>query len=486
MRARSLFLVALAGLCVGVRAQGDPEVVAKIIDEGKTRNQTRVHLEYLTEQIGARLTTSMALQRACEWTAKQFTDFGCTNVHLEEWGQWPIGFDRGRNHVGRMITPSVRNFEFTTRSWTPGTIGLKRGQAVMFPESIEAAKANAAKYKSTWVIMPRGPRPNAEQQAARDAIWAEVKKSGPHGQVTSSNNELVLTGGSYNVQWADIPKDVVVMVRASDYDAITDAMKAGRCAVEFQLDQSIRKGPVSNYNVVAEIRGTEKPDEVVIVSGHLDSWDGPGSTGACDNGTGTMVALEAARILNAVGAKPKRTIRFIMWTGEEQGLHGSRRYVEMHANELDKISAVLVDDGGTNYSGGLVCIESMRPMLEQATNPLIEAFPNLPFALRVQATMPRGGGSDHASFNARGVPGFFWNETGVADYNYIHHTQHDKLTAAINAYLIQSSVAAAVTAYNLACADALLPRQPQPAPTGGGATGGGTGGGGFALIGPRG
>ncbi len=476
MRARSLFLVALAGLCVGVRAQGDPEVVAKIIDEGKSRNQTRAHLEYLTGQIGARLTTSMALQRACEWTAKKFSEFGCVNVELEEWGQWPIGFDRGRHHIGRMVTPFARNFEFTTRSWTPGTNGLKRGQAVMFPDSVDAAKANAAMYRSAWVVMPRGGRLNAEQQAARDLIWAEVKKAGPHGQVTSSNNELVITSGAYNVEWDKIPTDVSVMVRASDHDAITQAMSAGRCAVEFQLDQSIRKGPVPIYNVVAEIRGTEKPDEVIIVSGHLDSWDGPGATGTCDNGTGTMVALEAARILNTVGAKPKRTIRFIMWTGEEQGLHGSRRYVEMHANELDKISAVLVDDGGTNYSGGLVCIESMRPMLEQATNPLIAAFPNLPFALRVQPTMPRGGGSDHASFNARGVPGFFWNETGVADYNYVHHTQHDNIASAINAYLIQSSVAAAVTSYNLACADTMLPRQPAPPPT---STGSG------ALIGPR-
>ncbi len=478
MRARPLFLVALACLCVGVRAQGDPEVVAKIISEGKTNNQTRAHLEYLTGQIGARLTTSMALQRACEWTANKFREYGCVNVQLEEWGQWPIGFDRGRHHVGRMVMPFARNFEFTTRSWTPGTNGLKRGQAVAFPESADAAKANVAKYRNAWVVMPRGGRLNAEQQAARDAIWAEVKKGGPHGQVTSSNNELVITSGNYNVEWANIPTDVVVMVRASDHAAITEAMAAGYTAVEFLLDQSIRKGPVPIYNVVAEIRGTEKPDEVIIVSGHLDSWDGPGSTGTCDNGTGTMVALEAARILNTVGARPKRTIRFIMWTGEEQGLHGSRRYVEMHAAELDKISAVLVDDGGTNYSGGLVCIESMKPMLEQATNPLIEAFPNLPFALRVQATMPRGGGSDHASFNARGVPGFFWNETGVADYNYVHHTQHDNIASAINQYLIQSSVAAAVTSYNLACADTMLPRQPAPPQPS-------TGGGAFALIGPR-
>jgi hypothetical protein len=384
-----------------------------------------------------------------------------------------------------MVKPFARNFEFTTRSWTPGTDGLKRGNAVAFPATADEAKANQAKYKGAWVVMPRTQgRPNAEQQAAQDAIWAEVKKAGPHGQVTSSRNELVLTSGNYNVKWEERPTDVVVIVRASDYDAIQQGMQAGNCAIEFQLDQKMRPGPVSLYNVVAEIPGTERPDEVVIVSGHLDSWDGPGSTGTCDNGTGTMVALEAARILNAAGARPKRTIRFIMWTGEEQGLHGSRRYVEMHKDELDKIMAVLVDDGGTNYSGGLTCIESMRPMLEQATAPLIEAFPTLPFTIRVQENMPRGGGSDHAPFNAVGVPGFFWNETGVADYNYVHHTQHDNIASAINPYLIQSSVAAAVTAYNLACADDMLPRAPAPTQGGGGARTGG-GGGGRELIGTR-
>lgn len=472
MRSRQFLLLALACLCVGARAQGDPDVVAKIIDEGKRNNQTRSHLEYLTGQIGARLTTSLALQRACEWTAKKFREFGCVDVHLEEWGEWPVGFDRGRGHVGRMVTPFARNFEFTTRSWTPGTNGLQRGEAVKLPESVDVAKLNAAKFKGAWVIMPQlQGRVTPEQREAQDAIWAVVKAAGALGQVTGSRNELVITSGNYNFKWEDRPTDVSIQVRASDFAFINEAMSSGYTSLEFNLVQSMRQGPVKLYNVVADIKGTEFPDEVVIVSGHLDSWDGPGSTGTCDNGTGTMVALEAARLLMAAGAAPKRTIRFIMWTGEEQGLHGSRRYVEMHANELDKISAVFVDDGGTNYSGGLVCIDSMKDMLEAATAPLNEAFPTLPVTIRSQASMPRGGGSDHASFNARGVPGFFWSETGVADYNYVHHTQHDNIGSAINAYLIQSSVAAAVTSYNVACASTMLPRAPQPTSNGGGGGG---------------
>lgn len=456
-------LAVLACAATGAWAQGDPAVIEKILEEGMGRNnQTRAHLEYLTEQIGARLTSSAALTRARNWTEQKFKSFGLT-THQEKWGEWPMAFDRGRSHVGRMVMPTARNFEFTTRSWTPGTNGLKRGRAVVAPETAAEVNAHKGRYNGAWVLMPPLPRrANAEIRAARAELWDAIKANGPLGQVTGSRNELVLTGGSYNVQWEDRPTDVAIQIRKSDWDAVMASINAGGTPIlEFNLDQKMSKGPVSNYNVIAEIRGTELPDEVIIVSGHLDSWDGPGSTGTSDNGTGTMVALEAARLLMAAGAKPKRTIRFIMWTGEEQGLHGSRRYVVMHEDELDKISAVLVDDGGTNYSGGLVCLESMAPMLNKAIEPLHDAFPDLPISLRIVERMPRGGGSDHAPFNGVGVPGFFWRETGVADYTYIHHTQHDKLPNAINEYLIQSSVAAAITAYNLACADSMLPRQPQ-------------------------
>jgi carboxypeptidase Q len=204
----------------------------------------------------------------------------------------------------------------------------------------------------------------------------------------------------------------------------------------------------------------------VIVSGHLDSWNGPGSTGTIDNGTGSSVTLEAARILMAAGAKPKRTIRFILWTGEEQGLLGSKSYVERNGDQLDKISCVLVDDGGTNYEGGLGGTDAMLPMLANATAPINNVFYSETdgryLNVNLHSTGERlsgGGGSDHASFNAVGVPGFFWDEVGRADYGYGWHTQYDRLDQAIPEYLMQSSTCAAVTAYNLACAPSLLPRE---------------------------
>lgn len=440
-----------------VGAQGDPEVISRIIDEGKNRNQVIRHLEYLCIQIGPRLTGSSNLQKACEWTRDMFKSFGLQNAHLEQWGEVPVGFRRGPNQIARMVAPYPRTFQFTTRAWSAGTNGLVRGPAVKAPENAEAARAMKDQLKGAWVLMPpqqRGQRPNEELENA-------LREAGIAGKIFPSRNELVITSGSWRgLTWENLPTDVEVTVRLSDYQAVMSALDAGQQPIlEIWAENIWEPGPVPVYNVIADIPGTEKPEEMVIVSGHLDSWDGPGSQGTCDNGTGTMVALEAARLLMTAGAEPKRTIRFILWTGEEQGLLGSRAYVEMHKDELDKISAVLVDDGGTNYSGGLVCIESMRPMLEKAIAPLNEAFPELPVTLRVVESMPRGGGSDHVPFNQAGVPGFFWVETGVANYTYVHHTQHDNISAAIHPYLFQSSVAAAVTAYNLACADTLLPRQ---------------------------
>jgi hypothetical protein len=311
------------------------------------------------------------------------------------------------------------------------------------------------------ILLPRSGE-GLPTREVRDKVLEEAQKAGIKGTVNGSRNELVLTGGSQNVKWDKLPKGVRVTVRKSDYDAITGQLAKNKDVVlEFDLKQSFRKGPIALNNVVAEIPGSEKPDEVVIVSGHFDSWDGPGSQGALDNGTGSSVTLECARILNACGARPKRTIRFILWSGEEQGLFGSRGYVRDHAAEMDKISACLVDDGGTNYWGGFQGLESQRSFFQPTLDVLNEAFPTLPMKFQAGERMPRGGGSDHASFNQVGVPGFFTMETGVSDYNYIHHTQNDVHQAAINAYLIQSSTAAAVTSYNLACAPSMLPREPK-------------------------
>lgn len=470
---RTIFgTVTMSLLAAGVaHGQGDPAVIEQIIDEGKNSSQVWEHLLYISEQIGPRLTGSSRLMEANAWTRDKFRSMGCTNVHLFKWGEIAVRFDRGPSYV-RMLEPMGRDFEFTTRSWSAGTAGPVQGVVLKEPKTMEELEAVRDQLEGAWILSTssgrggrRGVVDDAEARAAGE-ISAALAEAGIAGRVYAARGEIVNTSGRFaSLEWDGLPTDVSVTVRRSDYDAINSRLSDGETVViEADLQNHFVEGPFPMFNTIAEIPGTEFPDEVVIISAHLDSWDGPGSMGTQDNGTGSSVTLEAARILNSVGVKPRRTIRFCLWTGEEQGLLGSRAYVEsLSEEELSKISAVFVDDGGTNYQGGLQCVEAMAPMLADATAAVNEAFPDMPVEIDVRQQMPRGGGSDHASFNRAGVPGFFWTEKGSGGregktYRFVWHTQHDTPRYAVEEYLVQASTCSAVTAYNLAMADSLLPR----------------------------
>ena len=484
-------------LCASAPAlgQGSPQVIARIIEEGKQNSHVWETLTYLAEEIGPRLTGSTNLARASAWTRDEFARLGLDDVHLHRWGELPVRFDRGPCRA-RVVAPLQRELEFTARSWSAGTDGPLRARVVLEPETLEGLEAIEGELDGSWVLgksrrrSRRGRGGDAEQDAdaaakreLREKIAATIDAADIAGRLTASRNDLVITGGERG--WRELtmdtlPTDVNVTIRRSDYEAIAELIEAGEeVEVEVDLVHHFSEGPFPIFNTVAEIPGSEWPEQVVILSAHLDSWDGPGSQGAQDNGTGSSVMLEAARILMAAGAEPKRTIRFCLWTGEEQGLYGSRKFVEdLSDEEKALISAAFVDDGGTNFEGGLVCIEPMSEMLDRAIAPLVEAFPEYEVLNVVRERMPRGGGSDHASFNRAGIPGFFWIEKGSGgreekSYGFIHHTQHDTTRYAVEEYLIQSATCSAVTAYNLAMADTLLPREdpeavaeaPAPDPT---------------------
>lgn len=464
----SLFIALAASLAY---AQPDPATIARIQDEGKNRSGAMKLLRHLTTKIGTRLSTSENLDNAYNWTQKTFKSFGCKNVHLEEWGEWPVGFQRGKSS-GKLLGANGRDLEFTTPSWTEGTQGPRKGRAVLAPTDLEQFNQIKGVLKGAWVIyrtppprQPRGQRqdPTPEQQAAFD-LAKLVREVGILGTVQPSPNELVITSGSWqNKTFEDHPKDIAITVRKSDMDAILKALQSpSPTMLEFNLNQKWLKGPRKLYNVVAEIPGSTKPEEVVIVGGHLDSWDGPGSQGAADNGTGITAALEAARILNKAGAKPNRTIRFVLFTGEEQGLWGSRRYVEMHKDEMAKISCVFIEDGGANPESGTYGLASMAPFLQVIADINNRFFPELPMKIRAVERMPRGGGSDHVPFNQIGVPAFFWDEDGKQDYGFVHHTQHDTIKHVPEAYMIQSASNEAIATYVMASIPEMMPREPVP------------------------
>jgi hypothetical protein len=217
--------------------------------------------------------------------------------------------------------------------------------------------------------------------------------------------------------------------------------------------------------VIAEIPGKEQPDEVVIVSAHLDSWHQ--AQGCTDNGTGTATTLEAARILRAVGVEPKRTIRFCLWGGEEQGLLGSRAYVQKHRTEMPKVSAVFNHDTGTNWAQSLAVTEPMHaqlaPVFEHVTRMLTPPdadWAEAVFHLRVVPRVVGGGGSDHASFLAAGVPGLDWGLKGRSDYfRHTWHTQWDTYEVAIEEYQRHTATVVALAALGTANLDRLLDRE---------------------------
>jgi Zn-dependent M28 family amino/carboxypeptidase len=224
-----------------------------------------------------------------------------------------------------------------------------------------------------------------------------------------------------------------------------------RTRVELEVVNKITPGPVAVSNTVGELRGREKPDELVILGAHLDSWDlGQGTT---DNGTGSMVVLEAARILAATGIQPRRTIRFVLFSGEEQGLCGSRAYVRQHKDEMKQISMCLVHDTGTGRveSIGLHGSKPSLPIMEAELVSLKQVGLG-PLSLRACP------GSDHISFIMGGVPGFMCDQN-MDEYFLTHHSQTDTLDKANEADLIQGVQVMAVAAMRVANLPTLLPRK---------------------------
>jgi carboxypeptidase Q len=263
---------------------------------------------------------------------------------------------------------------------------------------------------------------------------------------------LNMSASGRNYQPAAIP---TAYIARENLAMLWRLLEAGSVQAEVNIGGSFSGKPAEVHNTVAEIRGSEKPDEVVIIGAHLDSWDL--GTGATDNGTGSAAVLEAARALKKLGVKPKRTIRFVLFTGEEQGLNGSKAYVKQHAEELAKISAVLVHDSGTGkvLTVGLMGNYAARETMDHVLYPLARAK-EIGLA---EPTLRKEDGSDHVPFDSAGVPGFYCVQE-VADYDKTHHSQADTLDRVKWDDLAEGAQVLAVFAYNVAELPELLPRKP--------------------------
>jgi carboxypeptidase Q len=462
---------------------------AQILAEVRDHSEAMQNLEYISDSIGPRLTGSPQLKRANEWTAEIMKKYGLVNVHLEPWTithSWTRG-----TATARIVAPAEHALNIASAGWAPGTNGAIRGPVVFFDAK---TKDDFAKYKgklkgavvitaepqplspprpedanAEYVRPLQAPPPPAGQPPAPSPFAALIelgrarneffKTEGVAVVLRDSNKPhalLNMTGvGGEKFDIGPIPN---AFITGEDYRMIWRLQKRGPVTVEMNMTNSFSDKAVEVYNTVGEIRGSEKPDEVVILGAHLDSWDlGTGST---DNGTGSAAVLEAARALAKSGLKPKRTIRFVLFTGEEEGLVGSKMYVDAHKNDLDKISAVLVHDTGTGrvLTLGLHDNYQAREIVDQVLAPLTELK-------LLEPSMVRTFGTDHASFDDVGVPGF-WCIQNMAEYSKTHHSQSDTFDKVWKDDLNQGAQVLATWAYNTAQLPDMLPRRqvaPKPA-----------------------
>lgn len=482
--------VALAAFCLipslPAPAQS-PEVLEadkKIIQFAHDNSQIMENLEYLCDVIGPRLTGSDRLKRANEWTAAKMKEYGLDNVHLESY-TIPIGWERV-SCEGRVLSPNGMQLIAYAQPWTPGTNGPVAGPVVYFNGATkEEWKPFAGKLKGAILLLsspqrvqqhPSHSKPgefwsrkaiggtmesasDAETAAERLAVSerdAFFAKEGVAAIVMDNfaPQSLVAITGQWPVDGVTSPiprvylahEHYAMLFRLSQRQDLPSPIK-----VQLNVVNRWIKGPVSVYNTVGDIKGSEKPDEMVICGAHLDSWDL--AQGAVDNGTGSMVVLETARIIQRMGLKLKRTIRFVLFSGEEQGLFGSQAYVKAHSSELDKVSAVFVHDIGTgNVNGiGLHGNEQDQPVLEKELGVLKDLG-----VTRFSKFLM--GGTDHASFYRDRVPAF-WYMQDYADYDLMHHTQTDTFDKAIKEELVQGATVMAVSAYNVAQLPEMLPRR---------------------------
>ena len=459
---------------------------AAIVAASRAGSQVMRPLDYLTNAIGGRLTGSQDLVQACEWAVDELKSMGLQNVHLESWGEVPVAFDRGP-WFGAMYwqdgeTTQREVLEFNTPAWSAGTKGLRRGKAVLVPTTEAQFQALGAQLRDAWVVLPpnaasgrRSPRGGAAADAAAPAPSFDGLKAceaaGILGTIRSSGDQYLRTGGNRQVDWRKVdidrlPTQAQVQMVPDQYKQLVAMLENGAAVeLEFNIQNRFRKGPVKLYNVVGDIVGSDKPDEFVLLGGHIDSWDG--ATGAVDDASGVSTAMEACRLILASKQRPKRTVRIVLWSGEEQGLLGSAAYCDMHKDEMAKVSVYLNHDSGTNFVSGAPCTKAMKADLEQVFAGVSSIDADMPFALRESEGL-RGGGSDHGSLLAAGVPAWSWQLTGNHNYGHIWHTQHDLYDEVVENYQRHSAMVIAIAAVGIANLDHLLSRDQLAPPAGAG------------------
>jgi len=404
-------------------------------------------LEELCDRFGARLTGTPAHDQAAEWAAAQFRAAGIPDVKFERI-TLPNGWQRGWAE-SYIYSPVQRKLHLETVSWTPSTPrGGVKGEVVVISDISEAAlRASASAIKDRIVLF------DTERVFADgfNKTYAKLIASYPIFKALGAQALVLPDAVPNNVlgDWLDIDNGTgeiqplpIAELGMEDALLIRRLLLKGPVTIGFSYENRI-SGPVSSSSVIAEIRGSEKPDEWIVVGGHLDSWDL--ATGAQDDGTGAIMVLEAARAIAALPHPPRRSIRFALWTGEEPGLLGSRAYVKAHATELDHCVAVVNTDNGAGRPRGWI-VEG-REDLKAALAELVPIYLKGYGADKV--SLETTFDTDQGPFMLHGIPSFdLWVDD--VPYNLVHHKSSDTVDKVDPAYFKTDGAIVAVLAYVIA------------------------------------
>ncbi|HKN34045.1 MAG TPA: M20/M25/M40 family metallo-hydrolase [Terriglobales bacterium] len=517
----ALLLIVLSATNAWPQEKVDLEMVTRIRYEGFRNSKMMDLASGLMDAIGSRLTGSPNMKKANEWTRDQLAAMGLSNAHLEAWGPFGRGWENEYVNV-RMLAPDVAPIIAYAKAWTPGTDGAIKakctrvkiedkkdfekyrgklaGLIVIFGPDPEVKPIVEAPYERLSdkdlsevgqyripsekdALRFREYRKRAQFQNELNKFFAEEKVLAviDHGRgSTGGGTVFVQSGGSFKTGETTTVPSITVAVEQWDRIARLLAQKKD-VELELNVVNKFYDDDNKQYNTIAEIPGTDKKDEIVMVGAHLDSWHA--GTGATDNGAGSVVMMEAMRILKALDFKPRRTIRIGLWSGEEQGLLGSQSYVQQHFGsrppmdepdmkgmptllrreagpvtvkpEQAKVSAYFNVDNGTGKIRGIYLQENA------AVEPVFEAW-MLPFHdLGMNTiTMRNTGGTDHLSFDAVGIPGFQFIQDPIEYETRTHHSNMDVYDRLQPDDLKQAAVIVATFVYNTAMRDPMLPRKP--------------------------
>lgn len=480
-RIRKLLLILfLVQVNTGYAQSKDSLMVATIIKEATENSQLENLANELLNGIGPRLVGTPKMQQAHDWALANYTAWGI-GARNEKWGEWR-GWERGITHID-MVQPWVKTLEGTQLAWCPGTGGKTITAALIILPDLADSMAfqqwlPSVKGKFVMISMRQptgrsdynweefGTKESFEKmkkdRAAQQEAWRKrISKTGLNNTNLALALENAGASGIVASNWssgfgvnkifdAKTKKIPTVDIALEDYGLLYRLVESGKNPKISVRADSKELGMMPAYNTIAEMKGTEKPDEYVMMSAHFDSWDG--GTGATDNGTGTLVMMEAMRILKKLYPNPKRTILVGHWGSEEQGLNGSRAFVEDHPDVVKNMQALFNQDNGTGRVvtiGGAGFLHSY----EYIGRWLARVPANYKQALETRFPgSPAGGGSDNASFVAAGVPAFSLSSNSWLYGSYTWHTNRDTYDKIVFDDVRNNAILAAILVY-MACED---------------------------------